>query len=279
MSDESDRSEDDSSSSSSLIAEHQDPMVAHLVDQPAPFDVLLGRGRGNQQHDGNRRFQVLINEHQDAYNSFTSREEKTNTTRSIVHLIKSGGDQPGRFLKYNGTTSGWEEVSDEAARIKVAQALRYRREDVGASGSARAAARRAEQQQQQSEEQQPQQQQQYDEQQEQPQRQEAFVLSRSSAPSVASLPPYIPPYLPPYLPPYIPPSAPAPYAASSVSNVADTDSNAQNILQAAYENQTLLSNGAILQALGYDEHGHLVYGTVASAAEPDIDTQFSDQDE
>jgi hypothetical protein len=99
------------------------------IPQAGPFDVLLGRGRGSQQHEGNQRFQSIINEKKDLYNSFQSRDEKTSTTRDIVNVIKTSGEEIGRFLKFDSATRGWVEVDDEVARVKVAQALRYNRED------------------------------------------------------------------------------------------------------------------------------------------------------
>lgn len=101
--------------------------------RPGPFDVLLGRGKANQQHEGNRRFQTIINENRDRYNTFSCRDDKTNTTRDIVGFVKTAGDMPGRFLKRDKLTNGWQEVDDETARVKAAQALRYHRDDSNSS--------------------------------------------------------------------------------------------------------------------------------------------------
>jgi hypothetical protein len=105
------------------------PLKLLLVTQAGPFDVLLGRGRRTQQHGGNQRFQAIINENKDLYNSFQSRDQKTSATRDIVNLVKSSGREIGRFLKFDSAIRGWVEVDDEVARVKVAQALRYKRED------------------------------------------------------------------------------------------------------------------------------------------------------
>jgi hypothetical protein len=105
------------------------PPTQIQVSQAGPFDVLLGRGRGTQQHGGNQRFQAIINENKDLYNNFQSRDQKTSTTRDIVNLVKTSGEEIGRFLKFDSGIRGWVEVDDEVARVKVAQALRYKRED------------------------------------------------------------------------------------------------------------------------------------------------------
>jgi hypothetical protein len=105
------------------------PPTQIQVTQAGPFDVLLGRGRGTQQHGGNQRFQTIINESKDLYNSFESRDQKTSTTRDIVNFVKTSGEETGRFLKFDSDIRGWVEVDDEVARVKVGQALRYKRED------------------------------------------------------------------------------------------------------------------------------------------------------
>jgi hypothetical protein len=118
-----------------------------LVTQAGPLDVLLGRGRGTQQHEGNQRFQAIINENKDMYNSFQSRDKKTSTTRDIVNLIKTSGEEIGRFLKFDSTIRRWVEVDDEVARVKVAQALRYKREENDADSKVSARKTRSERQQ------------------------------------------------------------------------------------------------------------------------------------
>ena len=117
-----------------------------LVIQPGPFDVLLGRGKGTQQHEGNQRFQAIINENKDLYNSFQSRDKKTSTTRDIVNVIKTSGEEIGSFLKFDNTIRKWVEVDDEVARVKVAQALRYKREENDADSKVSARKTRSERQ-------------------------------------------------------------------------------------------------------------------------------------
>jgi hypothetical protein len=88
---------------------------------PGPFDVLLGREKISQEHVGNVRYHFVIDAHRDHFESSSVRE-KTAITREIVQQIKASG---GRFLKLDN--AGWEEVSDEAARKKVASAFRSKR--------------------------------------------------------------------------------------------------------------------------------------------------------
>jgi hypothetical protein len=145
MTDESDHVAVDPSANGQLHV----PRTLLLVTEAGPFDVLLGRGRGTQQHEGNQRFQAIINKNKDLYNSFRSRDKKTSTTRDIVNLIKTSGEERGRFLKFDTTSTirGWVEVDDEVARVKVAQALRYKREENDADSKVSARRTRSERQQ------------------------------------------------------------------------------------------------------------------------------------
>jgi hypothetical protein len=139
MTDESDHVDRDSSANGQLHI----PLTL-LITQASPFDVLLGRGKGNQFHEGNQRFQAIINENKELYNSFQSRNKKTSTTRDLVNLIKTGGEEIGRFLKFDIAIRGWVEVDDEVARVKVAQALRYKREEDDADSKVSARKTRSE---------------------------------------------------------------------------------------------------------------------------------------
>jgi hypothetical protein len=91
---------------------------------PMKFDVLLGRGRPNQEFPGNVRLAVIIDMHRSQYQS-AKRGGKTDTNEEIVSLIKNSG---GRFLKrqegsaHNNTS--WVEVSDSVAVEKVSHGFR-----------------------------------------------------------------------------------------------------------------------------------------------------------
>jgi hypothetical protein len=95
-------------------------------------DVLLGRGRGPNMHQGNQRYRQIIYANRDNYNKACNRTEQTRITREIVNHIK----QNGRFLKRLETPKGgtkkkkkrgeassdaWVVVDDATARLKVGQ--------------------------------------------------------------------------------------------------------------------------------------------------------------
>jgi len=90
--------------------------------QPQALDVLLGRGRRNAFHPGNRRYHAIIEMNQARFNAATSRLEKTQIAQEIVNLIA----ERGRLLKFEEQRGGWVEVDNEVARTKVSHACRYR---------------------------------------------------------------------------------------------------------------------------------------------------------
>jgi hypothetical protein len=105
-------------------------IISQLVLSPAPMDVLLGRGRWNASHPGNRRLQILINMNSGKYQRSQTRKAKTKITKDMVYEIKNCGTHRGRFLRCVEEPNAqaapcWAEVDDDVARLKVAQAFRY----------------------------------------------------------------------------------------------------------------------------------------------------------
>jgi hypothetical protein len=133
------------SARSNLESRHQ---TVEVINVPDVLDVLLGRGKGNQQHAGNKRLQgklclrakmlpsmkcalefspvrslciEIVDLQKDSYFSATSRHGKVHIARMIVDTVK----EQGRFLKYDKSLQGWVEVSEVVARQKVCQSLQY----------------------------------------------------------------------------------------------------------------------------------------------------------
>lgn len=93
---------------------------------PGSLDVLLGRGRRCQEHVGNMRLRILVEDCKPVYDN-ASRKEKTLISQEIVDSVKKNGH---RFLKDEG--GGWIEVDGHVARLKVSHTFR----DVIKSGDA-----------------------------------------------------------------------------------------------------------------------------------------------
>ena len=82
---------------------------------PGPFDVLLGRQKLAQEHQGNLRFRHIVETYREVYENNTSRWEKTNIANKIVEEVKR--DHKGRFLKMYD--SGWVEVDDGTGKFST----------------------------------------------------------------------------------------------------------------------------------------------------------------
>jgi hypothetical protein len=93
---------------------------------PRDKDVLLGRGFIISDHPGNLQFRSFVKDHFDFYNTFRQ-NQRNGVSAQIVQILKEEGI---RFLKKE--KHGWVEVSDDQARLKVANVfrdLRKRRSD------------------------------------------------------------------------------------------------------------------------------------------------------
>jgi hypothetical protein len=83
-------------------------------------DVLLGRGGATNNHVGNKRFRIIVAQHQDEYLK-AKKKEKANIAKIIVKQIQANG---GRFLRRDDSGMAWVTVPDKRAQEKTSQALR-----------------------------------------------------------------------------------------------------------------------------------------------------------
>ena len=96
-------------------------------DRPIPTsrDVLCGRGRPFQFHEGNLRLAALVDQHRARYIEAGSMYGKKNIIcEEIVDFVSKSG---GRFMKHknsNDLNEGWEIVSADVARDKVSHSFR-----------------------------------------------------------------------------------------------------------------------------------------------------------
>ena len=83
--------------------------------------ILLFQGGATNNHVGNVRYRILVQDHQNEY-LHAAKTEKKEVARSIVSIIRSKG---GGFLKKcNDGRVGWTDIGDTKAREKTSQALR-----------------------------------------------------------------------------------------------------------------------------------------------------------
>jgi len=94
-----------------------------IEDIASPDDVLLGRGAGKNNHDGNKYFRNVVKQYQDDYLVAKNNYEKYLTSMEILKSIRNL-NPPGRFVLQDSTSRLWSDVGDDRARRKISQALR-----------------------------------------------------------------------------------------------------------------------------------------------------------
>ena len=83
-------------------------------------DVLLGRGGQTNQHEGNKKYRIIVAQHQAEYLRARKRD-KIIIAQRIVSIVQGRG---GRFLKRSADGESWVAVTDKKAQEKTSQALR-----------------------------------------------------------------------------------------------------------------------------------------------------------
>jgi hypothetical protein len=80
---------------------------------------------GTNHHPGNIKFRLVIEEKKEEYRT-SQRDQKPILAMQVVTNWR-GMDPPGRFLKLNAASGLWDDIGNEAARIKCSQTLRERK--------------------------------------------------------------------------------------------------------------------------------------------------------
>jgi hypothetical protein len=101
--------------SKSGIAYSMEPVLV-----PGELDILLGRGRGAQNHNGNIHYRQVVETFRSRYEQIPQKGAKTQLIREVVAVIYDNG---GRFLKKDGFDR-WIPVDPEVARDKVSHSFR-----------------------------------------------------------------------------------------------------------------------------------------------------------
>lgn len=101
--------------SKSGIAYSMEPVLV-----PGELDILLGRGRGAQNHKGNIHYRQVVETFRSRYEQIPQKGAKTQLIREVVAVIYDNG---GRFLKQDGF-GRWVPVDPEVARDKVSHSFR-----------------------------------------------------------------------------------------------------------------------------------------------------------
>eukprot|EP00977_Amphora_coffeiformis_P013741 scaffold3667_cov180-Amphora_coffeaeformis.AAC.2 len=96
-----------------------------VIEDPAPGDVILGRGSAHAWRPGNSFLHNLVDHFQAQYHGSSDRKTKAN----IINIIYGNMKESGRFLRKIRGTDYYEEVPEKTVREKIAHTLRDRRQN------------------------------------------------------------------------------------------------------------------------------------------------------
>lgn len=88
---------------------------------PSDSDVVCARGKAYWDHEGNRRYRLLIAQATQKYSTSNNKLEKTRIVSEIVEAVRKS---KGKFVKKVKARGPWVQVDDVFAREKVGQSLR-----------------------------------------------------------------------------------------------------------------------------------------------------------
>lgn len=116
----------------SIMNSNPKPISREPVLVPGELDILLGRGRGAQNHKGNIHYRQVVETFRSRYEQIPQKGAKTQLIREVVAVIYDNG---GRFLKQDGL-GRWIPVDPEVARDKVSHSFRnQKRLSIGGGAS------------------------------------------------------------------------------------------------------------------------------------------------
>jgi hypothetical protein len=97
--------------------------VASILDQnivsilqPCANDILCGKGKYFFNHEGNKRFRVIVNKYVNDYRKASHRKKRSEIVKAVVYeTLKTGA----RFLKKAERKSEWCDGGESIAKDKV----------------------------------------------------------------------------------------------------------------------------------------------------------------
>jgi hypothetical protein len=90
-----------------------------LIYQPSDYSVVWGRGKGNYNQIGSRRFRIVVSMFMERYSRADSKAAKSAIVSKIIEVFREAG---GNFCTFK--SGAWFEVEDLFARGKVSALLR-----------------------------------------------------------------------------------------------------------------------------------------------------------
>ncbi|KAL3930116.1 MAG: hypothetical protein SGBAC_011904 [Bacillariaceae sp.] len=91
--------------------------------EPTAKDIVFGRGKKYQDHEGNKRMRQHVNAYKQLYNALKRFQKQTLVETIYEKLVEDGA----RFLRKDEASNSWVLVDRELATQKVSHALRCKK--------------------------------------------------------------------------------------------------------------------------------------------------------
>jgi thiol:disulfide interchange protein len=106
-----------------MMQQQQKQKQQPIITMPTATDVLCGRGKSCNNHNGNIQFITIVKDHVQTYMNLSSRFEKTLLVRNLVHQLRN--EIGVQFLKKSSTSSSfWYPLNEDESNTKVGHAIR-----------------------------------------------------------------------------------------------------------------------------------------------------------
>lgn len=92
-----------------------------LSFEPAPMDIVCGRGCANATRAGNRFFGAAVEAHLQEYRNARNRTDKSLVVTAVMKQMQDAGS---RFLKMDKTADRWRVMTRQEAHNKTGHAIR-----------------------------------------------------------------------------------------------------------------------------------------------------------
>ena len=93
-----------------------------IISDPKELDILVGKETRCRTHKGSLYFRAFVESYRQRYQDAPTKQLRTCISKEMYDIITQASC---RFLKYNESLRGWEEINETASLDKITHALRY----------------------------------------------------------------------------------------------------------------------------------------------------------
>lgn len=99
------------------------PDIIAKIDEIKPCDILFGRGKSINNHEGNIKFRVYCDRNKKHYIE-SGKKKGRSKYKYCMRVLKYFKSKGCRFIQFDKTTDSWYEVDDNKARTRIDRRFR-----------------------------------------------------------------------------------------------------------------------------------------------------------